>query len=257
MDDDQTLIPAERIERCILAIRGHRVMLDRDLAELYGVSTKVLNQAVKRNRRRFPEDFMFQLLPNEVEQLSRSQFVTLKRGHNFKYAPYAFTEQGVAMLSSVLKSDRAIDVNVGIMRAFVRLRQMLASNVELARKLGRRPRRSAVASGFDPAHSDARAAANRSNRNARIKFTCSFGRPAVRNSKTGRRPALRERIDHVFTLPPDGVRSSIGAMLPPPTRTNQELGHRDQSSDDDQQPAVLRQLRKGFDQLNADNRAKN
>jgi hypothetical protein len=117
-------------------IRGHRVILDSDLAELYEVEIKVLNQAVKRNIARFPDDFMFQLTAEEAARL-RSQIVTLKagRGEHRKYLPYAFTEQGVAMLSSVLHSDRAVHVNIEIMRAFVRLRQMLASNVELARKL--------------------------------------------------------------------------------------------------------------------------
>ncbi len=143
------MIPAERIERSILLIRGHKVMLDRDLASLYGVETKVLNQAVKRNLDRFPDDFMLQLTWEEAEVLrsqivtldierggpSRSQPVTLKRGQNPKYRPYVFTEQGVAMLSSVLRSPRAVAVNIEIMRAFVRLRQMLASHADLARKL--------------------------------------------------------------------------------------------------------------------------
>ena len=130
------LIPVERIEKAILLIRGQKVMLDRDLARLYGVSTKVFNQAVARNRRRFPEDFMFRLTAQEAEAL-RSQIVTLKtgRGKHSKYLPYAFTEQGVAMLSSVLRSARAIEVNIAIMRAFVRLREILATHKELARKL--------------------------------------------------------------------------------------------------------------------------
>jgi hypothetical protein len=132
----QTTVPMERITQSILLIRGQKVMLDSDLAELYEVEIKVLNQAVKRNIERFPEDFMFQLTAEEAAHL-RSQFVTLKagRGQHRKYLPYAFTEQGVAMLSSVLRSDRAIRVNIEIMRAFVQLRQMLASNTELARKL--------------------------------------------------------------------------------------------------------------------------
>lgn len=131
------LIPAERIENRILLLRGQKVMLDSDLAELYGVETKALIQAVKRNIRRFPLDFSFQLNNQEVAVL-RSQFVTLDgqgRGKYRKYVPYAFTEQGVAMLSSVLKSERAIQVNVGIVRAFVRLREMLATHKALARKL--------------------------------------------------------------------------------------------------------------------------
>ncbi len=134
MPDGNSMVPEERIERKILLLRGHKVMLDSDLAGLYEVPVWALNQAVKRNLERFPEDFMFQLTWDEV-LASRSQFVILKRGQNFKYAPYAFTEQGVAMLSSVLRSKRAIQVNVEIMRAFVRLRQMLASHKELAQRL--------------------------------------------------------------------------------------------------------------------------
>ncbi len=131
-----SIVPVERIERHILLIRGHKVMLDSDLAELYGVEVRTLNQAVKRNIERFPEDFMFQLTADEEERL-RSQIVILKtgRGGHRKYPPYAFTEQGVAMLSSVLNSPRAVQVNIEIMRTFVLLRQMLASNEGLARKL--------------------------------------------------------------------------------------------------------------------------
>jgi hypothetical protein len=131
-----SLMPIERIERAILMIRGHKVMLDADLASLYSVEAKVLNQAVKRNIERFPADFMFQLSAEEADFL-RSQIVTLKpgRGRHRKYLPYAFTEQGVAMLSSVLHSPRAVQVNIEIMRAFVRLRQMLQQSADLARKL--------------------------------------------------------------------------------------------------------------------------
>ncbi len=146
----------DHIAQSIFSIRGHRVMLDSDLAELYGVSTKRLNQQVHRNIRRFPEDFMFQVTRQEVEILrlqiatsssQRSQFATLKEDSlrlqiatlesygGRRYLPYVFTEQGVAMLSGVLKSDRAIDVNVAIMRAFVRLRQILSANKELSAKL--------------------------------------------------------------------------------------------------------------------------
>ena len=117
-------------------------MLNQDLAKLYGVKTKALNQAVKRNIKRFPHDFMFQLTNKEGQELlqqsgksSRSQFVTLKQGHNIKYLPYVFTEQGVAMLSSVLKSGRAILVNVAIMRAFVKLRSFIFNHKELTYKL--------------------------------------------------------------------------------------------------------------------------
>jgi hypothetical protein len=126
----------ERIERAILLFRGHKVMLDVDLAVLYGVKTKVLNQGVSRNIRRFPPDFMFQLTEEEAARL-RSHIVTIKpgRGQHRKYLPYVFTEQGVAMLSSVLKSERAVQVNVEIMRAFVRLREPIATNTDLARRL--------------------------------------------------------------------------------------------------------------------------
>jgi hypothetical protein len=143
MSKDRSLIPIERIERSILLIRGHKIMLDRDLASLYGVPTKVLNQAVKRHKDRFPEDFMFQLTIEEARiwwtevggSGLRSQIVTLKRGQHIKYRPHAFTEHGILMLSSVLNSERAIKVNIEIMRAFVRLRRMLASHADLARKL--------------------------------------------------------------------------------------------------------------------------
>jgi hypothetical protein len=142
------LQPVEGVESRIYSLRGMRVMISNDLAQLYEIETKVLMQAVRRNLERFPQDFMFQLSRAEAENLklqsnlttgidSRSQIVTLKarRGSNIKYLPYAFTEQGVAMLSSVLRSDRAVAVNIEIMRAFVRLRSMLASNKELAKKL--------------------------------------------------------------------------------------------------------------------------
>jgi phage regulator Rha-like protein len=129
------VIPIERIEQRIFLLRGQKVMLSPHLAELYGVEPRVLMQAVKRNLERFPDDFMFQLAPQEVRS-SRSQIVTLKQGQNIKYLPYAFTEQGVAMLSSVLHSRRAIRVNVEIIRTFIRLRQLLASRADLAAKLG-------------------------------------------------------------------------------------------------------------------------
>ncbi len=132
----ESVVPSERIEKSILLIRSHKVMLDRDLAELYGVETRALVQAVKRNIRRFPDDFMIQLSQEEFDDW-RSQIVisnpSAKMG--LRRAPYAFTEQGVAMLSSVLNSQRAIDVNIEIMRAFVRLREMLASHKGLARRL--------------------------------------------------------------------------------------------------------------------------
>lgn len=134
MPGKRALVPVERIERAILLIRGHKVMLDVDLAALYEVETRVLVQAVKRNLDRFPEDFMFQLTKEEFEIL-RSQSVTSSQWGGRRYPPYAFTEQGVAMLSSVLRSKRAVQVNIEIMRAFVRLRRMLASHKGLARKL--------------------------------------------------------------------------------------------------------------------------
>ena len=127
------LIAPSRIEESILLLRGHRVLLDSTLAALYGVPTKVLVQAVRRNQERFPADFMFQLTNQEVTNL-RSQIVTSSWGGR-RYSPFAFTEQGVAMLSSVLNSHQAIRVNIEIMRAFVRLREMISTNKELAGKL--------------------------------------------------------------------------------------------------------------------------
>jgi hypothetical protein len=134
------IIPFERIRSGIIVLRGQRVMLSTDLAPLYGVAAKVLMQAVKRNLSRFPKDFMFRLDWSEVEQLegrssSRSQLVTLNQGTNVKHLPYAFTEQGVAMLASVLRSKRAVEVNIAIVRAFVQLRQWLISNKDLAKRL--------------------------------------------------------------------------------------------------------------------------
>jgi phage regulator Rha-like protein len=128
------LAPVEKITSKIYLIRGQKVMLDRDLSELYGVETRVLKQAVKRNVSRFPSDFMFRLSQEEQESL-RSQFVTLKRGQHSKYLSFAFTEQGVAMLSSVLSSERAVQVNIQIMRAFTKLRQVLATHEDLRRKI--------------------------------------------------------------------------------------------------------------------------
>jgi hypothetical protein len=158
VDGSAVLIPAERIESRIYLIRGEKVILDSDLAELYGVETKALNRAVRRNVERFPRDFMFQLTSKEFDALRcqigtsktesgsnsfmsaeilRSQIVTSKQSGKGgrRYPPHAFTEQGVAMLSGLLNSPRAIAVNIGIMRAFVRLLQLIASNSDLARKL--------------------------------------------------------------------------------------------------------------------------
>jgi hypothetical protein len=146
------IVPIQRIAQAIFVLRGQKVMLDYDLATLYGVEARVLNQAVKRNASRFPVDFMFQISAEEMEKVSpvvtppaqertekkvtnSSQFVTSSRKYRGKrYRPYAFTEQGVAMLSSVLNSERAVKVNIAIMRAFVRLREVLETNRELARK---------------------------------------------------------------------------------------------------------------------------
>lgn len=128
------LIPNEIIENRIFLIRGKKVMFDRDLARLYGVETGNLNKAVKRNIERFPEDFMFQLSKSEIDS-SRFQFGILKRGQNIKYQPYVFTEQVVAMLSSVLKSKQALRVNIQIMRTFMKIREMLVNNKALREKI--------------------------------------------------------------------------------------------------------------------------
>lgn len=129
------LISAEVIAMKILFIRGKRVMLDSDLANLYSVKTKHLNRQVRRNIKRFPSDFMIQLTRKEYQEILRCQFVTLETGKYSKYLPYAFTEQGVAMLSSVLNSERAIMVNIQIMRTFTQLRRMLLTNRDLKRKI--------------------------------------------------------------------------------------------------------------------------
>jgi hypothetical protein len=157
---DLSPVPVVNVDHSIFLVRGQKVMLDSELAYLYGVETKILNQMVKRNTMRFPEDFMFQLTLEETDIVLKSQIVTScdKKSHNLlsyrtnlrsqfvtssskeawggrRYRPYAFTEQGIAMLSSVLNSPRAIAVNIEIMRAFVRLRQLIASHADLARKL--------------------------------------------------------------------------------------------------------------------------
>jgi hypothetical protein len=131
---ERSVVPVERIEQHILLIRGEKVMLDSDLAVLYGVTTGALNRAVDRNKDRFPADFMFELSAQEYENL-KSRFGISSSHGGRRSRPHAFTEQGVAMLSSVLKSKRAVQVNVEIMRTFVRLRQMLATHADLARKL--------------------------------------------------------------------------------------------------------------------------
>jgi cell division septum initiation protein DivIVA len=147
---EPALMPIGKIQQTILLVRGEKVILDADLAALYGVETKALNQAVKRNRERFPEDFMFQLTLAETKDLrsqhiclndekastgSRSQTVTLNRNRNTRYAPHAFTEHGTIMAATVLNSSRAVQVSVYVVRAFMQLRQMLAQNKELAAKL--------------------------------------------------------------------------------------------------------------------------
>lgn len=137
------MIAAERIEQSILLLRGRRVMLDADLADFYGIRTAVLKRAVRRNAGRFPPDFMMQLTFDEADMIARSrcQIGILKRGTNVKYLPYVFTQEGVAMLSSVLRSPKAVQVNVAIMRAFVRLRETLAVHRELAHRLAELERR--------------------------------------------------------------------------------------------------------------------
>lgn len=141
----ESLIPVERIASRIYLIRGMKVMFDFDLADLYGIGTKALNQAVSRNLSRFPHDFMFRLEPEEIESINRSQTVTGSQKHRDpRFPPRVFTQEGVAMLSGVLRGKRAVEVNVGIMRAFVRLRELLATNQELAREVAQHDRQIAV-----------------------------------------------------------------------------------------------------------------
>jgi len=137
MPDSSPELPAPLIENRIYLIRSQKVLLDSDLAELYGVPTGRLNEAVKRNAKRFPEDFMFSLTPAEAREVQalKSQNAILKRGQHRKYTPKAFTEHGIAMLSSVLSSERAILVNIAIVRTFVRLRQLLTTHEEIGRRL--------------------------------------------------------------------------------------------------------------------------
>ena len=129
------IITEKAIESKIYFIRGQKVMMDSDLAEMYGVETKRLKEQVKRNRDRFPEDFMFELTAEEAENFSRSQFATLKRGYNIKYLPYAFTEHGVLMLSSVLRSEQATAVNIRIMRVYSKMKELLTLNKDILLKL--------------------------------------------------------------------------------------------------------------------------
>jgi hypothetical protein len=139
------VVPHERIEKRIHELRGNKVMLDADLAELYGVVTKALNQAVSRNKERFPADFMFRLTWDEAKSL-RSQIVTLKQGEHFKYPPNAFTEHGILMLSSVLRSERAVQVNIQIMRTFSKMREMMQGYRELIERIQKIERRQDVES---------------------------------------------------------------------------------------------------------------
>ena len=145
MAEKKSLVVTGNVESRILLIRGQKVMLDADLAELYGVEIRVLNQAVKRSTERFPDDFMFQLTSEEYESL-RSQFVTLKtgRGQHRKYMPYAFTEHGALMLGNVLKSEQAVEMSLMVVRAFVRMRELVAGNKELAQKLNQLERKVGV-----------------------------------------------------------------------------------------------------------------
>ncbi len=137
-----TLVAADRIEASIVVVRGEKVLLDSDLATFYGVTTRALNQAVKRNEARFPADFMFRITAAEAAVLNQSQTVTGSQKHRDpRFPPFAFTEQGVAMLSSVLRSVRAVAVNIEIMRAFVRVRKAIAASAELARRLDELERR--------------------------------------------------------------------------------------------------------------------
>ena len=129
------IISEKAIESKIYFIRGQKVMMDADLAGMYGLETKRLKEQVKRNRDRFPEDFMFELTAKEAEDLSRSQFATLKRGYNIKYLPYAFTEHGVLMLSSVLRSEQATEVNIRIMRVYSKMKELLMLNKDILLKL--------------------------------------------------------------------------------------------------------------------------
>jgi hypothetical protein len=133
--DNPQIIPVETIQSRILLIRGHKVMLDADLAQLYQVSTGRLNEQVKRNRGRFPEDFMFELSKEELDNLKSQIATSSSWGGRRRSRPYAFTQEGVAMLSSVLRSKRAVQVNIAIMRAFVKLRELLATHKDLALKL--------------------------------------------------------------------------------------------------------------------------
>ena len=135
MDGQVSLVPLERIERAIIVVRGEKVMLDSELAQIYGVDTGALNRAVKRNTSRFPVDFMFQLTTEEAVSLRCQIGISNEGRGGRRYLPYAFTEHGALMLANVLNSERAAQTSVQVVRAFVKLRQLLASNAELARKV--------------------------------------------------------------------------------------------------------------------------
>ena len=135
MSELQTILPDEAVLRKIYVIRGKKVMLDKDLAELYGVETRVLNQAVKRNEKRFPKDFMFRLTLDELENWKSQIVISNREKMGLRKSPLAFTEQGVAMLSSVLNSDRAIMVNIQIIRLFTKMRELLQTHKEILQKL--------------------------------------------------------------------------------------------------------------------------
>jgi hypothetical protein len=183
------VIPVAEIAQRILTVRGQRVMLDSDLAELYGVTTKRLNEQVRRNRGRFPDDFMFQLTGEEATNL-RSQFATSKIGRGGRrYAPHVFTEHGAMMLASVLNTTRAVDVSVYVVRAFVRLREMMVANTEVAAKLGELDRK--VAGHDDAIRSLVQAIrelmATPQPRRRAIGFRVEEGRPAYRTRRPGGR----------------------------------------------------------------------
>lgn len=207
MPNTSIALPDEFIEDTILLIRGKRVILDHDLARLYGVTTRVPNQAAQRNTDRFPEDFMFQLTKAETEEWQhikrlRSQNVILKktRGAHRKYQPYAFTEHGILMLSSVLKSQRAVQVNIQIMRTFVRLRQMLTSNDKLIERLDELEE----------------------NYDAKFKIVFSAVRQLM-NPRAGKRSQLDSvpdqlRIEQVSQIGRTNLRALVGTRSVPPVR---------------------------------------
>jgi hypothetical protein len=190
----EPFIPAERIERSILLIRGQKVMLDSDLAELYSVETKNLNKAVKRNLDRFPDDFLFQLTAEEAEALRFQSGTSTSGGRGGRrYLPNAFTEQGVAMLSSVLRSNRAVQVNIAIMRAFVRLREILGSHKDLAAKLAKLEEK--LGEHDEKFHLVLRPSANSWPRRPRPRNAASASRPtptAPRRASSAARPSAGE-----------------------------------------------------------------